>query len=89
MKCIIYRTADEKSDEHQYREVTGSNPVEVLNFSGLHTQLQKLCSIARIIAHLNVHTIHMYAEQLEGLLIKVTKPDITIPRSYCILPQQN
>ena len=29
---------------HRYREVTGSNPVEVLNFSGFHTQLQKLRS---------------------------------------------
>ena len=27
---------------HWYREVTGSNPVEVLNFSGFFTQLQKL-----------------------------------------------
>ena len=27
---------------HQYREVTGSNPVEVLNFSGFSTQLLKL-----------------------------------------------
>ena len=24
---------------HRYREVTGSNPVEVLTFSGFHTQL--------------------------------------------------
>ena len=29
---------------HRYREVTGSNPVEVLNFSGFFTQLQKLRS---------------------------------------------
>ena len=29
---------------HRYREVTGSNPVEVLNFSGFSTQLQKLRS---------------------------------------------
>ena len=28
----------------RYREVTGSNPVEVLNFSGFFTQLQKLLS---------------------------------------------
>ena len=28
----------------RFREVTGSNPVEVLNFSGFHTHLQKLCS---------------------------------------------
>ena len=27
---------------HRYREVTGSNPVEHLNFSGFFTQLQKL-----------------------------------------------
>ena len=29
---------------YRYREVTGSNPVEVLNFSGFSTQLQKLRS---------------------------------------------
>ena len=29
---------------HRYREVTGSNPVEVLTFSGLYTQLLKLPS---------------------------------------------
>ena len=29
---------------HRYREVTGSNPVEVLNFSCFSTQLQKLRS---------------------------------------------
>ena len=29
---------------HRNREVTGSNPVEVLNFSGFSTQLQKLRS---------------------------------------------
>ena len=40
---------------HRYREVTGSNPVEVLNYSGFHTQLQKNASItARIIAYLTV-----------------------------------
>ena len=27
---------------HRYREVTGSNPVEILNFSGSSTQLLKL-----------------------------------------------
>ena len=35
---------------HRYREVTGSNPVEVLNFfsfSGFFTQLQKLRSLRR------------------------------------------
>ena len=31
---------------HQYRRVTGSNPVKVLNFfSGFFTQLHKLCSL--------------------------------------------
>ena len=30
--------------EVRFREVTGSNPVEVLNFSGFHTKLQKLRS---------------------------------------------
>ena len=29
---------------HRYREVTGSNPVEVLTFSGFYTQLLKLRS---------------------------------------------
>ena len=29
---------------HRYREVTGSNPVKVLNFSGFFTQLQNLRS---------------------------------------------
>ena len=33
---------------HRYHEVTGSNPVEVLNFSGFSTQLQKLRSQMRI-----------------------------------------
>ena len=28
---------------HRYREVTGSNPVEVLTFSGFYTQWLKLC----------------------------------------------
>ena len=28
----------------RYRKVMGSNPVEVLNFSGFYTQLHKLCS---------------------------------------------
>ena len=32
---------------HRYREVTGSNPVEVLQFSGFSTQLQKLRSKLR------------------------------------------
>ena len=29
---------------HRYREVTGSNPVEVMNFSGFYTQVHKLRS---------------------------------------------
>ena len=29
---------------HRYRKVTGSNPIEVLTFSGFYTQLLKLCS---------------------------------------------
>ena len=29
---------------HRHREVTGSNPVEVLTFSGFYTQLLKLRS---------------------------------------------
>ena len=32
---------------HRYREVTGSNLVEVLNFFGLLTQLHKLRSLMR------------------------------------------
>ena len=39
---------------HRYREVTSSNPVEVLTFSGFYTQLLKLGSLitAMIIAYL-------------------------------------
>ena len=38
---------------HQYREVTGSNPIEVLAFPGFYTQLLKIAFItAMIIAHL-------------------------------------
>ena len=37
---------------HRYREVTGSNPVEVLNFfSGFFTQLHKLRSLRRSFLH--------------------------------------
>ena len=37
----------------EIREVTGSNPVEVLTFSGFYTQLLKIVFItAMIIAHL-------------------------------------
>ena len=37
---------------HQYREVTGSNPVEVLNFfSGFFTKLHKLRSLRRSFLH--------------------------------------
>ena len=32
------------SASDRYREVTGSNPIEVLNFSGFFMQLQKLRS---------------------------------------------
>ena len=32
---------------HRYREVTGSNPVEVLTFSVFYTQLHKLRSLLR------------------------------------------
>ena len=32
---------------HRYREVTGSNPVDGLTFSGLYTQLLKLSSLLR------------------------------------------
>ena len=32
------------SVSHRYREVTGSNLIEVLNFSGFHPQLQKFRS---------------------------------------------
>ena len=37
---------------HRYREVTGSNPVEVLTFSGLYMQLLKLLSSVKIVAYL-------------------------------------
>ena len=39
MKCFIYWRAS-----HRYREITGSNPVEVLTFSGFYAQLLKLRS---------------------------------------------
>ena len=40
---------------HRNREVMGSNPVEVLNFSGFSTQLQKISLItAKIIASLDI-----------------------------------
>ena len=45
---------------HRYRGVTGSNPVEVLNFSGFFTQF----IIARIIASLNNNhnkNLHLYS----------------------------
>ena len=51
MKCFIYEVIYEMS--HRCREVMGSNPVEVLTFSGFYTQLLKLRSqIAMIIAYL-------------------------------------
>ena len=37
-------TSDQVRASHRYREVTGSNPVEVLDFSGFFTQLLKLRS---------------------------------------------
>ena len=41
----------------RYREVTGSNPVEVLNFfSGFFTQLHKLCSLPRSFLHFQYNT---------------------------------
>ena len=42
-----------KWESHWYREVTGSNPVEVLTFSGFYTQLLKIAFVtAMIIAYL-------------------------------------
>ena len=46
---------------HRNREVTGSNPVEVLNFSGFSTQLQKIALItAKIIASFDYRLPHSY-----------------------------
>ena len=40
--CVWKPEKFRTSASHQYSEVTGSNPVEVLNFSGFHMQLQKI-----------------------------------------------
>ena len=46
-----------KWESHRYREVTGSNPVEVLTFSGFYTQLLKIAFVtAMIIAYLISNT---------------------------------
>ena len=59
---------------HRYREVTGSNSVEVLNFSGFSSQLLKFASItARIIALLDfisafqyvIHFIYHFVHSVE------------------------
>ena len=52
---------------HQYGEVTGSNPVELLTFSGFHTQLLKLLSFTAMIrAHLIIpYQLIMMSQKLE------------------------
>ena len=47
---------------HQYREVTGSNPVEFLNFfSGFFTQLHKLRSLLRSYLHFHfIFAVHKW-----------------------------
>ena len=60
---------------HRYREVTGSNPVEVLNFffSGFFTQLQKLRSLRR--SFLQFHEIglmkcsYQYYKEVQPLVL--------------------
>ena len=46
-KCFSGFIAQLVRASHRYREVTGSNPVEVLTFSGFYTQLLKLRSQLR------------------------------------------
>ena len=43
-KNVSFVSSSEVRASHRYREVTGSNPVEVLTFSGFSTQLLKLRS---------------------------------------------
>ena len=47
---------------HRYREVTGSNPVEVLNFfSGFFMQLHKLRSLRRSFLHFHfISAVHIW-----------------------------
>ena len=53
---------------HRYREVTVSNPVEVLTFSGFYTPLLKIVFItAMIIAHLNLNMFQHLCQFLEVL----------------------
>ena len=50
-------TAELVRASHRYREVTGSNPVQVLNFSGFSTQLLKLvhnCEDHNLINYLSI-----------------------------------
>ena len=54
---------------HRYREITGSNPVEVLSFSGFYTKLLKFAFItamiiARTIFFCNARELHEYARCL-------------------------
>ena len=50
---------------HRYREVTGSNPVEVLNFfSGFFRQLNKLRSLRRSFLHFQIPYSHLISRVL-------------------------
>ena len=51
---------------HRYREVTGSNPVEVLKFffPGFFKQLHKLRSLRRSFLHFHTFIIVLYGIQL-------------------------
>ena len=51
---------------HRYREVTGSNPAEVLNFfSGFFTQLHKLRSLRRSFLHLH-YNLCLFLSKVTG-----------------------
>ena len=59
---------------HRYREVTGSNPVEVLNFfSGFFTQLHKLCSLWRSFLHFIIRVLYLveYVHKMQTLCFLV------------------
>ena len=60
---------------HRYREVTGSNPVEVLNFFflGFFTQLQKLRSLRRSFLHFHeiglMKCSYQYYKEVQPLVL--------------------
>ena len=68
---------------HRYREVTGSNPVEVLNFfSGffIYTQLHKLRSLRRSFLHF--HNLFLAAKLLMGWELALKAQFTPTPHSF-------